>query len=356
VDGRPAPGPEALAEIARLAAEKLPEIALRARERLAERDPRNLQNLTELRALAVRLDQPDIALAACQTLLQTQPDHLEGLSGVAELEAAAGRPDAALEAYRAIARAHPQATAELRRGLELARTLNREPAVLEFASAIVAEDPEDVTAQVELARARAAAGDSEGALRVYDALLAAHPGELPYLLEKRQVLSQRPDPAQLAPVLDELFRLDPTRTDVAVERGNLYLALAYTQPDGSDERDRSARNALVAYERASSDPAAGAVAELGIARASRLVGDFDRAVRSYRAFLDRPENAARHDVLKELGHALTETGRYSAARDIYLRALGGGSEDPEVLWGAVEVLDHLNEDSRALQFLDVLLG
>ncbi|EQD36704.1 tetratricopeptide repeat protein, partial [mine drainage metagenome] len=99
-----------------------------------------------------------------------------------------------------------------------------------------------------------------------------------------------------------------------------------------------------------------AVAELGIARASRLVGDFDRAVRSYRAFLDRPENAARHDVLKELGHALTETGRYSAARDIYLRALGGGSEDPEVLWGAVEVLDHLNEDSRALQFLDVLLG
>ncbi len=349
------PSPAALAEIARRTAEKAPEVALRARERLAEAEPRNLQNLKELRALAVRLDQPEVALAACRTLLEVQPDHLEALAGVAELEAAGGRIDEAIAAYRTIGRLQPQAVAELRRGLELARREHRDAAVLEFATAILAAEPTDVAAQVELARARADSGDAAGALAVYDALLAAHPGQLPYLLEKRQVLAQSRDPAQLAPVLDELFHLDPTRTDVAVERGNLYLGLAYDRPTGSDERERAARTALVAYERASGDAEAAPVAELGIARASRLVGDHDRAVRSYTAFLDRPENHSRPDVLKELGSTLLEVGRYGAALDVYLRAIRAGGDDPELRWGAVDALDHLNEGARALPILESLL-
>lgn len=355
LERNPPPGTEALAEIARLTTDRAPEVSLRARERLAESDPRNLQNLQALRALAVRLDEPGIALAACRTLLQIQPDHLEALGGVAEFEAVAGRPDAALEAYRTLARVHPQAVAEMRRALELSRRLGREADVRAFATAILAEEPGDVPAQLELARALAAEGNAPGALAIYDALLAAHPGQLPYLLEKRQVLSQSPDPGQLAPVLDELFRLDPTRTDVAVERGNLALALAYAEPEHSDARDRAARTALVSYERASSDPDAAAVAELGIARASRLVGDLERAVRSYRSFLDRAGNTARNDVRKELAQALQESGRFTAALELYFGALGGGSEDPEIRWGAVEVLDHLNDDRRALQLLEGLL-
>jgi tetratricopeptide (TPR) repeat protein len=344
-----------LGELARLLETPAPELALTARQRLAEVDPRNLQNLQSLRTLAVRLDRVDAALAACQAVLATQPDNLDALGGIADLQVAQGNTQSALDSYRAIVRAQPQALVEHRKGLELARRVGDDAAVREFAEAILSEDPTDVPARLELARAYSAANDVTNALKAYDALLDAHPGQLPYLLEKKQLLATSNDPVQLAPVLDELFRLDPTRTDLAIERGNLYLSLAYDHPDESPERDRSARTALVSYERASSDSEASAVAELGIARASRLVGDSDRAIRGYQAFLLRDENATRNDVRKELGHALRETGRYAEAIDVYSRALGTGLDDPDLLWGAVEVLDHLNQDARALQFIDLLL-
>jgi tetratricopeptide (TPR) repeat protein len=349
------PDAATLGELARLLETPSPELALSARQRLAEVDPRNLQNLHALRVLSVRLDRVDAALKACEAVLATQPDNLDALGGVAELQAAQGKTKEALESYRAIVRAQPQALVEHRKGLELARSAGDDGAVREFAVAILSEDPADVAAQLELARSFSSAHDVENALKAYNALLDAHPGQLPYLLEKKQLLAASNDPSLLAPVLDELFRLDPTRTDLAVERGNLYLALAYDHAEGSAERDQSARTALVSYERASSDPDATAIAELGIARASRLVGDFDRAIRGYQAFLAREENGTRNDVRKELGHALRETGRYAEAIDVYSTALTTGLDDPDLLWGSVEVLDHLNQDARALQFIDLLL-
>ena len=355
VEGSAPPDAAALDEIARALETDAPDLAIAARQRLREVDPRNLQNLTELRDLALRLDRVDVALAACRALLEAQPDHLEAMRGIAELELAQGHPDAAIQAYLTLRRANPHAVGDLRKALELARTAGNDEAVKEFAGAILAEEPADVTAQVELARTLSSSGDVAGALRAYDALLAAHPGELPYLLEKKEVVAKANDPAQLAPVLDELFRLDPTRTDVAVERGNLYLALAYDRPEGSSERDEAARIALVAYERASTDSEAAAVSELGIARASRLVGDHDRAVRAYQSFLDRESNHARNDVLKELGHALRETGRNREATEAYSRAIAGGLEDPDLFWGAVEVLAHMNQEARALQLVELLL-
>jgi tetratricopeptide (TPR) repeat protein len=345
----------ALDEIAKALEADAPDLAVAARKRLEEVDPRNLQNLVELRDLGVRLDRIDVALGACRALLEAQPDHLEALRGIAELELADGHPDRAIEGYRALLKANPHAVGDLRKALELARGANRTDAAKEFAQAILAEEPSDVGAQVELARILSAAGDSAGALTAYDALLAAHPGELPYLLEKKEVVARTNDPAQLAPVLDELFRLDPTRTDVAIERGNLYLMLSYDRPEGSSERDHAARTALVAYERASTDADAAAVSELGIARASRLVGDHERAIWAYNAFLEREGNQMRNDVLKELGHALREAGRYSDATDAYTRAIAGGLEDPDLFWGAVEVLAHSNQEARALQLLDMLL-
>jgi tetratricopeptide (TPR) repeat protein len=355
VESASPPDPAALTEVAALAEPTAPELALAARERLKEVDPRNVQNLLDLRALATRLDRADVALGACRAVLATHPDNLEAMRGVAELELAEGHTDAAIEAYRAILAAHPKAVSELRKGLELARDAQRPEVVREFATGTLAVDPSDLSAQLALARTLSAQGDVGEALKAYDALLAAHPGELPYLIEKKEVVARANDPALLAPVLDELFRLDPTRTEVAVERGNLYLGLAYDRPEGSDDRDRAARTALVSYERASSDPDAVGVAELGIARASRLVDDHERAVRAYESFLEREENHLRHDILKELGHALRETGRYSEAAEAYGRAIAGGIEDPDLFWGAVEVLVQLNQDARALQLLELLL-
>jgi tetratricopeptide (TPR) repeat protein len=355
VEGTTPPDPGALTEIASLTEAATPDLALAARERLRTVDPRNVQNLLDLRALAIRLDRADVALAACRAVLETHPDNLEAMRGIAELELAQGHPDAAIEAYRAVLRAHPKAVSELRKGLELARDTGRPEVVLEFASATLAVDPVDLSAQLALARTLSTQGDAAGALKAYDALLEAHPGELPLLIEKKEVVARTNDPALLAPVLDELFRLDPTRTEVAVERGNLYLGLAYDRPEGSQDRDKAARTALVSYERASSDPEAAGVAELGIARASRLVDDHERAIRAYESFLEREQNHLRHDILKELGHALRETGRYSEAAEAYGRAIAGGLEDADLFWGAVEAFAQLNQDARALQLLELLL-
>jgi tetratricopeptide (TPR) repeat protein len=345
----------AVEELARLAEAETPEFALAARERLRETDPRNLQNLLDLKALALRLGRPEAALGACRAMLDAQPRNLEAMRGLAEVEFGEGHFDAALTAYRELLAAHPHALSEARKALEAAREANRPEYVREFSEAILAEDPNDLPAQLGLARSLSGSGDAPGALKAYDSLLAAHPGELPYLLEKREVVARSNDPSQLAPVLDELFRLDPTRVDVAIERGNLYLSIAYDQAEGSSERDRAARTALVSYERASSDADAVDVAELGIARASRLINDHDRAIHAYQSFLAREPNHLRLDILKELGHALRETGRYSEASDAYGRAITGGLEDTDLFWGSVEVLALLNQDARALQLIDLLL-
>lgn len=355
VEGTTAPDANALVELARLSESASPDLALVARERILQIDPRNLQNLLDLRDLSLRLDRVETGLTACRAILDVQPDNLEALRGIAELELANGHPDAAIEAYQRLLKAHPHAVGELRKALDLGREQRKDAVVREFAEAVLAEEPLDLQAQLELARALSACGDVTGALRAYDSLLEAHPGELPYLLEKKELVAKTDDPAQLAPLLDELFRLDPTRTDVAVERGNLYLSLAYDRPEGSAERDQAARTALVAYERASSDPDAANVSELGIARASRLVNDPERAIRAYQSFLGHEGNHLRHDILKELGHALRETGRYTEAIEAYGRAIGGGLEDPDLFWGAAEVSAEVGQDARALQLLDVLL-
>ena len=355
VEGTTAPEANALMELARLSEPSSPDLALVARERIVQIDPRNLQNLLDLRDLAVRLDRVDTALSACRAILEVQPDNLEALRGLAELELANGHPDAALDGYRRLLKVHPHALTELRKALELARDQHKPDAVREFAEAVITEEPADLEAQVELARTLASTGDVAGAVHAYDQLLEAHPGELPYLLEKKEVVARTDDSAQIAPVLDELFRLDPTRTDVAVERGNLYLSLAYDRPEGSAERDQAARTALVSYERASSDPEVADISDLGIARASRLVNDSDRAIRAYDSFLKREGNYLRHDILKEQGHALRETGRYTEAIEAYGRALAGGLEDADLFWGAAEVFAEVGQEARALQLLDVLL-
>lgn len=355
VEGTAPPDAAALAEVAALTESGAPELALAARERLHEVEPRNLQNLLELRSLAIRLEKVEVALSACRAILAAYPDNLEAMRGIAEIELAQGRTDAAVEAYRVLRAAHPHAVQELRKGLEVAQTTSRREVVRDFAAAILADEPADPAALVALARTLTADGDLAGAVRAYDALLSAHPGELVYLLEKKAVVVRTNDAEQLAAVLDELFRLDPTRTDIAVERGNLYLAFAYDRPEGSTERDAAARTALVSYERASSAAEAASVAELGIARASRLVGDHERAIRAYEMFLGSEGNQRRLDILKELGHTLRETGHYSEATEAYGRAISGGLEDPDLFWGSVEVLALLNQDARALQLLDLLL-
>ena len=332
-----------------------PTHALEAREKIRALEPRNLGNLGRLRQLAAREGKFDVALAACQTVLEASPENLEAMNARAELLAAAGRPEEALDAYRALLAAHPKGVVEARHALALARTTGVVPAVVEFARQILTIDPHDAGAHEELAHALGLLGDQEGALESLDVLLTLKPEDPAYLAEKRQILTELGRTEELAQVYDVLFKVDPTRSDLALERGHLYLARAFEFPEGSPERAEAARQALVSYERASLDPALAERSGLGLARASRLVGDHEKAIRAYQEFLARGGNAQRGDVLKELGHALREVGRLSEAADSYDRAVNLGLEDPDLFWGETEVLSLLNQEAKALRFTELLL-
>ena len=352
---RKADGPT-LEAVARLTAAPHPEIALAARDRLREVEPRNVQNLHDLRTLALRSERPETALAACRAILEVSPENLEALRGIAEIEAAGNHVDEAIAAYRTIAKSHPQAVGELSKALEFACEAARPDAVREFAGAILAVDPKDARARLELARALSAAGDGAGASVAYDALIAQKPGDIALLVEKKDALVRANARAALGPVLDELFRLDPTRTDIAIERGNLYLARAYELGEGTSDRESAARAALVSYERASTDADAADVSRLGIARASRLVDERERAVRAYTEFLQTGENGGRADIREELARTFQEMGRFAEAEAEYEKVVAAGRDDPELFWGAVEVYAALGKDAPALRLLDLLLA
>ena len=350
------------AAMARDVAERLesakaaPDLSLRARERLLELEPRNLQNLNGLRALAVQVGKPEVAIAACRSTLAASPENLEAMRALAELLVDGGQLDDGFEAFRALIKAHPHDAAAMRHALQSAESAARPELVLEFARALVTAAPDDRPAREHLEQALVGAGRSEEALAVVDALLQLAPDSAAYWHEKRRLLIELDRSAELPLVYDELFRLDPTRSDVAIERGNLQLARAFDAAEGSPEREAAARAALVAYERASLAPELSVPAQLGVARASRLVKDPERAIVAYQAVLAAPGVGGRDDLQKELGHALREVGRPAEAEAAYTQAIEAGREDPDLLWGEVQVLSQVNQDARALRYLDLLLS
>ncbi len=329
--------------------------AIDARLKLKEVEPRNLGNLSALRLLASGAGRTDVALEACEAVLEASPGNLEAMRAVAELHAEAFQTDGAIDGFRALLAAHPHEIGEARRAVEYARSVGALPVVVEFSRIALAEDPTDLTIQAGLAHALGALGDKDGALAAIDALLKDRPSDPGLLAEKKQLLVELERNDELPAVYDELFRIDPTRTDIALERGHLYLARAFDCPEGSAEREEAARTALVSYERASVNPDLIARSLLGVARASRLVRDPERAIRAYRDFLATPGNEGRSDVLKELGHALREQGHLSEAESVYEQAVQLGLEDPDLFWAESEVLSLLNQEAKALRFVDLLL-
>ncbi|MCI4325624.1 MAG: tetratricopeptide repeat protein [Thermoplasmata archaeon] len=330
-------------------------LAVEIRSKLREADPHNLANLQALQELARRSDDHALGMATSHLILESSPDNLEAMRSLAEFQFAAGLDDDGFATYARIQTAHPNATAELRKAVDAARAAGRSELMLGFARSLVAEDPDDLAAKADLAKALDTSGDRDGALALYTDLIARQPDSLPWVRENTRLLRELGRTDELPNAYEALFRLDPTRADVALERGNLMLGLALEKGEGSPERAEAARAALVSYERASLDASLEEPSLLGLARASRLVGDHDRAIRAYRQFLQNPDNARRADVQKELGHALRETGQLTAAEGAYQQALDLGLEDPDLLWGAVEVLSQLNEEAKALRFVDALL-
>ena len=357
IEGRELVDAVALAEIAHDldANGQQPDLLLATRQRLREIDPRNVANLQALRTAAMARNQNELAIEAARSILEASPHNLDAQRSLLELLLTTGPFDRALPVAREIRGDHPGETAELRRVLHAAQVASRPEVVREFAEAILKTDPSDVETEAAMAAAVAQSGEKEKALGLYEELSRRDPNDTRFLLERKQLLVDLERAPDLVPVLDALFQLDPTRYDVALERGNLYLGAAYELADGSEERESAARDAMVSYERATLDPGRRAAAQLGVARASRLVHDPQRAIKAYREFLTDPEFQHRGDVAKELGHVLREMDRQNEARESYERAVSLGVEDSDLFLGLVETLSRLNQEVAALRYIDLLL-
>jgi tetratricopeptide (TPR) repeat protein len=211
-------------------------LAVSARQRLHELEPRNLENLGALRSLSVRTRNPDLGIAACRAVIEISPQNLEAMRGLAEFLLSADRVEEGFEEFRALIQAHPNAIHDMRRALEAAKHLDQPPMVKEFAQAILRENPHDAGALDELAHAQMGAGERPEALKILDNLIRERPNDIGPLIEKKQLLVDLGQLEDLPKVYDDLFRLDPTRSDIALERGELYLQRALNQAHGDADR------------------------------------------------------------------------------------------------------------------------
>ncbi|HKS59836.1 MAG TPA: tetratricopeptide repeat protein, partial [Thermoplasmata archaeon] len=75
----------------------------------------------------------------------------------------------------------------------------------------------------------------------------------------------------------------------------------------------------------------------------------------YKEYLGLPGDSERGTVFKEIGHALRDTNRLTEAEEAYEEAVKLGTEDLDLFWGLVEVLALLNQDARALRYVDLIL-
>ncbi len=349
--------PAVLSELANTleAQHQEPALLLEARRRLAEVDPGNVANLQKLLALAQTQGRAEVAAEACRSWLKASPHTLEAERTLGEILRSQGQVEEALKVYQELTEAHPQEGGEVRKALVLAREHRLWSYEATFARALLRLRPKDAEVALWLAQSLSELGQNEAALQIYEQLISAQPDQVTYLLEKKRILNALGRTEEVPALLDRLFELDPGRHDVALERGNLYLSRAYRLPFSDPETKRLAAEALRSYTRSVVSSELRSPSLLGIARSSRLLGDLPRAAQSYRDFLAEPSNSQRGDIFKEFGHTMREARRNAEAHMAYERAVALGREDTDLFFGLVEVLSALNEDARALHYVELLL-
>ncbi|MCI4324181.1 MAG: tetratricopeptide repeat protein, partial [Thermoplasmata archaeon] len=348
--------PASLGELAELAgAVNEKELALDLRVRLWEERPDDRANTVAARTLAHERGSHEIALKISQGAVDRSPPEPEAMRWLAEDQIAAGRVDDAMRSYRALADAAPSDPSATRTALAAAQKADRPAAVEEFAGRLARVLPDDIPALEQLAGAIARQGRGADALPIYDRLRGLRPSDVAYLIAEKQILVGLQRTQELPRIYDEIFALDPTRSDVALERGELYLRRAEAEPDGSPGRSAAARIAIVSFERATSNPEQRAKALLGLGRAARLAQMLDRAVSSYTELFQLPGDEPRADAHKELGHVYREMGRFRDAEAEYSLALARGLQDTDLLWGEVDSLTRIHQDASALRYIGILL-
>jgi tetratricopeptide (TPR) repeat protein len=325
------------------------------RIRLLEVDPRNLANIQALRKLVLARGDKVMAIRATQAWLVLSPENMEAETALAELFKEVGDFDKALSLYEEIARHHPTEVQEIRKGLQLAHERVMYDRLVGLARAVLVRDPKDAVTMEWLGDAFTYLRRPQEALQVADDLLNIEPENISYLRRKKACLTALGSTSAVPAIIDKIFELDPTALDIALERARMYQYWAEHAAASSGSREKWAREALRSFERASMSKDYRSECYLGSAKTFHLVRDLDKAQESYRHFLELKENAGRGDIWKELGHVLRETGKNSEALESYQKAVELGCEHTDLLWGLVEVLRSLNQESKALHYLEVLV-
>ena len=288
---------------------RLPRWPSRPAQRLAEGDPRNLQNLHDLRVLAVRLDDADAAMAACRAVARDPARQSRGDErdrGARGVHGARGRRPRTPTAP--LAKAHPQAIVELRTRPRPRPIAGRRRPSGSSRRRSWPRTPTDVPAQLELARAFTGEGNHEAALQATTRCSPRTPASCRTCSRRRSPRREprpeppRPGPGRTVPASTRRGSTSPSSGATSI------LALAYDRP--TRRTGPGCPHGAGRVQAGLEHPDAAAVAR---ARdRPRVSAREDTNGRSApTSFLARRQNHRRHDVLKEFGHVLRETGRCS---------------------------------------------
>lgn len=165
-------------------------------------------------------------------------------------------------------------------------------------------------------------GKNAEALRLYDAVLAAEPDNVPALVQSGQLLSWQKEYDAAIDRYDRALQLDPGNAKARMERAKVL--------SWSRQWDKAA----AAYREILANEPQNADAKIGLARVLSWSKHYDEASVAYRRILE--EDPANNDAQIGLARNLSWSGRQEAARAEYMKILESKPGDVDATLGVAQ--------------------
>jgi cytochrome c-type biogenesis protein CcmH len=288
----------------------------------------------------------DKTVAALQARLKAEPDSAEGWLLLAQTQAARGRWQESADAYReamTLTKERPDVAAAYAEMLVMAAGGVVTPAARDALAKVAARDPENPSARYYLALAEAQAGNVQGAIDAWQALLAQAPADAPWAQIVRQRIADTAKAAGLpvpaAPAAPALP--GPSADDVA--------AAAQLSPEQRSEMIRGMVERLAARLKETPDDLQG---WLRLGRAYEVLKQPEKSADAYaQAATLKPEDPA--ILARELDALMTDRPPTepipARALAVLTRLQTLGTDDPSALWylGLAAAQAHELDEAKA---------
>lgn len=179
---------------------------------LIKEDPARLVRRTWLANALRAAGDNEAAMSAYDEVLAAEPANEAALLGRIDTALAVGDVDSALELCDRAISAKDGPLYQQRRAIALGRA-GRSAESIERLELLHRESPEDLALTLDLARARLASGDLDGADRLFAEVLEAEPGQRVALLGRADIRDRQGDPAGAMALLEESLDLHKGRAD-----------------------------------------------------------------------------------------------------------------------------------------------